>query len=109
MSLPKKNRFQRKFLKNQSGKIFSSSKHFSFKQKENANKTPKFSVIVSSKIINKANKRNLIKRRIKEVIRKFIKENTTPSGFFYVKGGAGKLSFKEIEKEVLFLLKKAKS
>ncbi len=75
--------------------------------KQNLEKT-KFCFIISKKVSTKANKRNLIRRRLKFVI---LKNNSKiKNGFicvFYIKKTIVNPSYSEIEKEVLFLLKKA--
>ena len=68
----------------------------------------KFSFVVSKKVSNKANKRNLLKRRGFSVIENKIKY--TNNGFvcvFYFKKNAINKSYSDIEKDIVLLLKKA--
>ncbi len=72
------------------------------------NKT-KFSFVTSKKVSNKAVKRNLLKRRGYSIV-KSISKNIN-NGFiciFFFKKSSTLLSYTELEKEILFLLKKAK-
>jgi ribonuclease P protein component len=64
-------------------------------------------IIVSKNVSLKANKRNLIKRRLKESIKEVLKslpKNKTL--FFYAKKGILEQSYQEIKKEVSILIKK---
>lgn len=66
-----------------------------------------FYFVVSGKIIKKAVKRNLFKRRGRYIMRSINIKN----GYIYVffaKKGAEKLTFKELKNEIVNLLKKAK-
>ncbi len=72
------------------------------------NKT-KFSFVVSRKVSNKAVRRNLLKRRGYSIIKNISKYIN--NGFicvFFFKKTSTLLSYKELEKEIFFLLKKAK-
>lgn len=71
-------------------------------------KESKFSFVVSRKIIKDAVKRNRLKRRGYNIITKN-KENIRDlfNCIFFFKKGAEKISFKELEKQVIFLLEKA--
>jgi len=71
--------------------------------------TTKFSFVVSKKVSNKANKRNLLKRRGFSVVKNIIKH--TNKGFvcvFYYKKNALSSSYVEIEKDIKYLLTKAR-
>ncbi len=75
--------------------------------KQNLENT-KFCFIISKKVLSKANKRNFLRRRLKFVVLK--NKLKIKNGFicvFYIKKTIISTSFSEIEKEVLFLLKKA--
>ncbi len=68
----------------------------------------KFSFVVSSKVSNKAVKRNLLKRRGYHIAKKLL-PFVRPSFLcvFYFKKGADKATFKNIEKEITTLLEKS--
>ncbi len=73
-----------------------------------SNKETKFSFIVSKKVSNKAVKRNLLKKRGYYAVKKISKNLN--NGFvcmFFLKNSSILLSYTELEKEILFLLKKA--
>lgn len=74
----------------------------------NSNETTKFSFVVSRKVSNKANKRNLFKRRGFYIVSK-INKNIKNGYFciFYIKKDALGVSYNCLEKDVLILLKKA--
>ena len=67
----------------------------------------KIGITVTTKLSKRANVRNLLKRRIREIFRK----NEVPIGFNFVViglNGATNLEYDEIEEELCFLLRKAK-
>ncbi|MFQ5661670.1 MAG: ribonuclease P protein component [Candidatus Paceibacteria bacterium] len=66
-----------------------------------------FYFVVSGKVIKKAVKRNLFKRRGRSIARQ---SGAKPGyvGAFFAKKGAGALEFAEFKAEILDLLKKAK-
>ncbi len=109
--LPKKNRlkkekdFQEIFKKGRSFK----EKFLVIKFRKNQTKVNRFGFIVSKKVSKKAVKRNQIKRRLREVVRKNI--NDYQKGYdvaFIALPGLGNADFKEIKNVVLKLLKKSK-
>jgi ribonuclease P protein component len=68
----------------------------------------RFSFVVSKKVSNKANKRNLLKRRGYSIIKDTTKNINR--GFvcvFFFKKSALTVSFADLRKEVLFMLKKS--
>jgi ribonuclease P protein component len=110
--LPSKKRVKKEMfpfvLKN--GKIFH-SKHISLKTNilKNTTKETKFSFVVSKKVSNKANKRNLIKRRGFSILREIL--DNIETGFicvFFLKKGVTDISYSELKEEILILLNKAK-
>ncbi len=90
------------------GKVYHSP-HLSFRvYKISPKEAPAFSFVVSKKVARLAVSRNVLKRRGRSVIQK-IKERIQNHcvGAFFFKKGAEKLSFKELEEEVVFLLSKS--
>ncbi len=72
------------------------------------NKETKFSFVVSKKVSNKAVKRNFLKKRGYYAVKKISKNlNNDFVCVFFLKKNSTLLSYKEFEKEILFLLKKA--
>ena|SRR3989344_3740940 len=71
--------------------------------------TPTFSFVVSRKIARTATKRNLLKRRGYAILNKQIKniKQGYKSVFFFKKDSLT-ISFRELEQEILFLLKKSR-
>lgn len=70
----------------------------------------RFGFIVSQKISKKANVRNKVKRRLREVVRLEIKNNNKKEGIdaiFISLSGIEKKSFSEIKEEAIKLLKKS--
>lgn len=68
----------------------------------------KFSFVVSRAVTKKASDRNLLKRRGYYIIRKHKEDiiDSVTATFFFKRAGV-KFSFKDLEREILFLLKKA--
>lgn len=62
-----------------------------------------------NKKIGKANKRNLLKRRLKEITRRFVKVPKFCNFVIMAKENATKLSFEELKKEINRLFKKYES
>lgn len=62
-----------------------------------------------NKKIGKANKRNLLKRRMREIVRLFV--NVPPYRNYVVmaKEGSAELDFEQIKKELIYLFKKYES
>ena len=78
--------------------------------KTNKENNPKFSFVVSKAVDKKAVNRNLLKRRGYSIARKHIKKIKNNCFFiFFFKKGAVKLSFKDLEEEIVYLLKKSKT
>ncbi len=76
--------------------------------KKNSN-INRFAVIVSKKVSNKATKRNKLKRRLRELLKKY--ENRLPKGVdmvIYTKKELLELNFKELEKNIKKILTKIK-
>lgn len=69
-------------------------------------KKSSFYFVVSGKIIKKAVKRNLFKRRGRSITRTSGAKDGC-IGAFFAKKGAGALEFEDMKKEVLDLMKKA--
>lgn len=75
----------------------------------NGLKNSRFGIMVANKVDNRATVRNLAKRRIREVIR--IKQGELKSGFdvlIIAKPEVKKKEYHEVEKELLFLLRRAR-
>ena len=68
----------------------------------------RYAVVVSSKVSKKATTRNKIRRQIKEIIRKHQKFIPAMDFVVFVQKIALEKNFKEIEKEMLFLLDRIK-
>ena len=83
------------------------SSHFIIKSLRNELKSSRFAFIISGKIAKKAVQRNLIKRRLREIIR--FRLGKIDSGYdvlIIAKKGVLPLTFQDIETEVETLLKK---
>ncbi len=103
--LTKKSDFDRVFKKG--GKpFFSLSLHLT--KIQNTLSYSRFGIVVSNKVSKKATKRNLIKRRIREILRKEIPSIVSGYDVVFVAKSViiGKI-YGEIRKELDFLLKKA--
>lgn len=102
--LPKKNRVTKKdfdiLIKN--GKVFNSSVFLFYFLETN---DVKFGVVSPKKIFKKATKRNKHKRIVFNVLKEL--NFKKGSGLFVYKKGSENIEKEEIEKNVLFLLKKA--
>jgi ribonuclease P protein component len=70
--------------------------------------SPRYVIIVSSKISKKAVIRNKIRRQIKEIIRKYKKFIPAVDFAVFVQKNILEKKFGEIEKEMLFLLSRIK-
>ena len=76
--------------------------------KVKTDKNPRVHIIISKSIYSSAVKRNLLKRRIKSVVREFIgKKNLKLSIFVYTKKEIRDKKYKEIKNELVNLFKKA--
>ena len=85
----------------------SSSKNFNLYTVKSKYKSFKIGYAISKKV-GKAWLRNLLRRRLKEIVRL---NNLTQNGFNYVlqaKIGAGELDYYEIERQILSIFKKGK-
>lgn len=72
------------------------------KMLENSSQNSRFAFVISSKAVKKATQRNLIKRRISEIVRSLIDKLETKKDFvFIVKKEA---SFQELKEEISRLL-----
>lgn len=68
-----------------------------------------FAIVVSTKISKKAVQRNKIRRRVYEIIRLNLEQiKKSYNLVFFVKKGVLELEYQEIEKEILYLLNKAR-
>jgi ribonuclease P protein component len=89
--------------------IHSGSLSFKYLEIKDQNKIQgRFAFISSGKVLKKATERNLFKRRGRYIINK--NKHTLKEGLiggFFAKKGITELSFKELEKEILSLLKTA--
>lgn len=71
----------------------------------------KIAVIVSKKVDKRAVYRNRIKRQVREVLRLLLKDKKIKSGYFITVMATPSVlgkTYQEIEKEVIFLLKRGK-
>lgn len=101
--LKKNSQFQYIYRK---GERFSSNNFILYRVKSKFNNF-KIGYSVSKKV-GKAWKRNLLRRRLKEIIRL---NNLLEKGYNYIlqtKIGAGELDYKEIERQVFLIFKKGK-
>ena len=91
------------------GRIYHSP-HLSFRiHTTSQEETSAFSFVVSKKVARLAVSRNRLKRRGRSVIKKIEHCIHKPYiGAFFFKKGSVKISFQELEEEILQLLKKAK-
>lgn len=108
--LSKKQKVERSlFLFLKKAKFFQ-SKNISLKvyYNNNTNNKTKFSFIVSKKVLNKANKRNLLKRRGYFIVNGIKNIQKGVVCVFYFKKNINTLSYKEIKEEILNLLREAK-
>ncbi|MBU1179065.1 ribonuclease P protein component [Patescibacteria group bacterium] len=109
--LPFLNRLKKedfKLLKNFKKKFFVSD-NINLKLYYSGFNPSRFSVVVPTSFSKKATKRNKIKRQTKAALLNYLKK--IEPGFasvFYFKKETKNLSFEEIKKEILFLLKKSK-
>lgn len=107
--LSKDRRIPREFFEEvikQGKNIHSESVYLKYVKKNN-NKSL-FSFVISSKISKKATERNLFKRRCRHIIKKT--EDKVLNGFicaFFAKKGVTKITFSQLEKEILALINKA--
>lgn len=71
-------------------------------------KPPLFNFIVSTKVSKKAVQRNLIKRRLSEIVRQMLPElsGKSVSGVFLCKKGVLGKTYAELKKEVIFALRR---
>lgn len=109
--LPDKNRLKRdKDFKDvfENGNFFS-SEYIAVRVKRNNTKTSRFGFIVGNKVSKKSTKRNLIKRRLREIVRRRLK-NVIPGldVVIIVKPEILNKNFKEINENIDILFKKAK-
>ncbi len=76
---------------------------------KNNEENSKFAFVISKKVSKKAVDRNLIKRRMSEIIRKNI--SNIKSGYniiFFAKSGVLKLDYIKIQEELIFIIKRSK-
>ena len=81
------------------------SQHFTLFSVESKFKTYKIGYSISKKI-GKANKRNLLKRRLREVVRTLSLPKDNHNYVLLAKIGAAELSFEEIKNQVVSLFEK---
>lgn len=107
--LPAKNRLKKsaEFDKVYKGGRFFGIKFLNFKFKENNLAVSRFGFVVSLKVHKKSTKRNLLKRRMREVIRLNLDE--IRPGYDVVisaKPGSAGMEYQDVEKNILFALGK---
>lgn len=102
--IPKKNRIKREDFEEITKKGgFLSSSLFSIRFLKNPEKIRRISVVVSKKVAKTAVKRNLLRRRVYEVIQKM--PESPYFSIIFAKKGSEKASFREIATEITKLLK----
>lgn len=108
--LPKAKRLtKRLFSESFSNSKIVSSDYLTLRYKDNYGKTPKVSVIVSKKVVQKATQRNYVKRKIYEIVQKNLKTTEKPYILMiFPKKTSIKLPFTQIEKDLKEVLLKAK-
>lgn len=95
-------------------KVFNSqnkfySNNFVLRYCKTKNLNNRFSIVVSKKISKKAVVRNKIRRRIYEVLRLNLEKMNIPYDIILlVKRGVVDMEYPDIEKEILYILKKSK-
>ncbi len=108
--LPKNNRIKRAVFDEafQKGKsVYSPFLNLKFHKAE-AGSPAKFSFVTSKNVSKKASDRNLLRRRGYSVIKdNSLKIKDSFECIFFFKKDSMKMSFKDLEKDILFLLKKA--
>jgi ribonuclease P protein component len=96
------------FLRIQGAKTKFRAKHFLVAvERSKPELKTKIGITVTTKLSKRANVRNLLKRRIREIFR----QGNVPPGFNFVViglNGSIDLEYKEIEEELCFVLRKAK-
>lgn len=70
------------------------------------NESPRYAFVAPKNIFKKAVSRNKYRRIGYNILRKL--DIKTGSGVFFYKKGSGNVSVEEIEKDIIFILKKAK-
>lgn len=107
--LPAKNRLKKtaEFDRVYKGGRFFNVKLLSFKFKENGLDISRFGFVISLKVHKKSTKRNLLKRRMREVIRLNL-DKIKPGLDIIItaKPGAAVMEYGEIERDIIFMLKK---
>jgi len=81
---------------------------FYLKYASSEKRSPRYVIIVSSKVSKKATMRNKIRRQIKEIVRKHQKFIPVVDFAVFVQKNVLGKKFREIEKEMLFLLSRIK-
>lgn len=85
--------------------------HFTMRVSKRTEKEPSnslFSFVISKKVAGKATERNLLKRRGYVILRNQYNNITQGyRGVFFFKKSSLHVSFKELEQEIIFLLKKS--
>lgn len=107
--LPKQKRIKRfefPLLSSKGGSFFSQHLTARARKLPNTEKTLKISVVVSKKVAKSAVLRNTLRRRVYSALENTFKNKGKKplSIIFYLKKGAEKLTYKEIEKEVQSLV-----
>jgi len=86
-----------------------SSKHLIVKSLKNDLDISRFAFVISTKIDKRATKRNLVKRRLREIVRsKLSKINIGYDILVIAQKGIVDLSYQDLEKELISLLRKLK-
>jgi len=109
--LPKENRLKKSvdFDKIYKKGQFFGTKLINFKYLENNLPVTRVGFVVGTKVAKSAAKRNLLKRRMREVIRPNLEK--LKAGYDIVilaKLGAAEMKFEDVERDLVFALKKAK-
>lgn len=85
--------------------------YFIMKWAVNSRKAPRIGIVVSTKVSKKAVTRNLIKRRVRGVCAKMLKNGLIKPNidvFFIAKQQAQKAKYQEMETDIAGMVKKAK-
>ncbi len=90
----------------ESGGLFN-SKHLSLKAVSKETLMPEVKIIISKKVVSSAVDRNHLRRRVRGIFNNAGGNHMW--AIFYAKKGSGGLSFKDLQSEVKYLIKKLNS